>query len=125
MMEDMLNYNIKGTGLEISEELRRYAEKKLSSAEKFLQGDPAAHVDIELEHETMREGDRNRAEFTVSASGGLYRASEWGETMHAAIDLAVAELLTELGRNKKKRLDLVRRGAARAKDFFRGWRSSV
>jgi putative sigma-54 modulation protein len=122
MIEGMLNYNIKGTGLEISDELRSYAEKKLQQAEKFLHGDSTAHADIELEHEAMRNGDRNRAEFTVEASGEVYRAESWGETMHAALDLAIAELLTELGRTKKKRIDIVRRSAARAKDFLRGLR---
>ncbi len=121
----MLNYNIKGTGLEISDELRAYAVKKLSNAEKFIHNDSSAHADIELEHETMRNGDRNRAEFTVTAAGGLHRAESWGETMHAAIDLAIAELLTELSRNKKKRLHVVRRGAQRVKDYLRGWRSTV
>ncbi len=122
MIVSMLNYNIKGTGLEISDELRSYTEKKVSGAEKFLQGDTTAHADIELEHEAMRHGDRNRAEFTVSASGEVYRAESWGETMHSAIDLAIAELLTELSRNKKKRLSVVRRSAARAKDFLKGLR---
>lgn len=118
----MLNYNIKGTGLDITDELRGYVEKKLARAEKFLQGDSAAHVDIELEYQSVRDGDHYRAEFTVAASGAAYRAESWGESMHAAIDLAVAELQTELGRDKKKRLHLVRRGAARAKEFLRGLR---
>jgi|SRR3989344_5711710 len=117
----MLNYNIKGTGLEISDELRGYAEQKLRHAEKFLQNDPSTHITIELEHNSARDGDRYRAEFTVSASGALYRAERWGESMHAAIDLAVGELTNELGRNKKKRLHLVRRSAAKVKDYLRGW----
>lgn len=122
MMVGMLNYNIKGTGLEISDELRRYAEKKLQQTEKFLQGDTAAHADIELEHDALRDGDRNRAEFTLTAAGGLYRAESWGETMHSALDLAIAGLLAELSRDKNKRIDLVRRGAAKAKEFLRGLR---
>ena len=121
----MLNYNIKGTGLDISDELRGYAEKKLQHAEKFLRGDPSARVDIELEHQAARDGGHYRAEFTVSASGAVYRAEHWGESMHEAIDLAAGELLNELGRNKKKRLHLLRRSAAKVKDYLRGWGSSA
>ena len=118
----MLNYNIKGTGIEVSSELRSYAEKKLRHAEKFLQNDPSSRVAIELEHQSMRHGDRNRAEFSVSASGEVYRAERWGESMHSAIDLAVGELISELGRNKKKRLHKLRRGAQMVKDYLRGWK---
>lgn len=121
----MLNYNIKGTGLVISDELRSYAEKGLSKAEKFLQGDTTAHADVELEHQEMREGHRNRAEFTLSVHSQVYRADAWGESMHAAIDLAIDELSAELRRNKKKRIDVVRRGAARAKAFLQGLRSRM
>ncbi len=117
----MLNYNIKGTGVEVSAELRSYAEKKLQHAEKFLQNDPSSRVAIELEHQSMRHGEEYRAEFTVSASGAVYRAERWGESMHAAIDLAAGELVNELGRNKKKRLHKLRRGAQRFKDYLRGW----
>lgn len=121
----MLNYNIKGTGVEITDELRSYVERRLAHADKFLRGDPSAHVTVELEHHVLRDGDRNRAECTVAASGAVYRAESWAETMHAAVDVAVGELVLELGRNKKKRLHTLRRGALKVKEYLRGWRSTV
>src|SRR3989344_1172562 len=121
----MPNYNIKGTGIEVGDELRAYAERRLGSTKKFLQGDSAAHVDVELEHQAMRDGEKYRAEFTVRASGGSYRAESWGESMHAAIDLAIAQLQNELSRDKKKRLHLVRRSAQRVKDYLRGLRNKI
>lgn len=120
----MLNYNIKGTGLDISDELRSYAEKGLQQAEKFVH-DSTAHADIELEYQAMREGERNRAEFTLSVQAQVYRAEAWGATIHAAIDLAIEELSSELRRSKKKRLDVVRRSAAKAKQFLQGLRSRI
>ncbi|HVU80019.1 MAG TPA: ribosome-associated translation inhibitor RaiA [Candidatus Paceibacterota bacterium] len=116
-----MNYNIKSTGVELAADLRDYAEKKLAHAGKLLDADPTAHADIELEHASSREGDKNRAEFTVSASGAVYRAEAWGSTMFAAIDVGVAELVKELSRGKKKRLHLLRRGAGRMKDIVRGF----
>ncbi|TSC69072.1 MAG: hypothetical protein G01um101456_367 [Parcubacteria group bacterium Gr01-1014_56] len=117
-----MNHNIKGTGIAITPELRAYAEKKLSAAEKFLQGDTSAHADIELEFLQMRDGGKYRAEFTLSALGQLYRAEEWGSSMHEAIDLSIVALVKELRRTKGKHLRLVRQGAKQIKDFIRGFR---
>lgn len=120
-----MQYNIKGTELPITDELRSYVEKCLSHADKFLADDPSAHADVELEHAGVRDGDKYRAEFTVSASGELYRADAWGETLHAALDLATGELTKELRRTKSKRIDVLRRSALKVKEYLRGWRRKV
>lgn len=118
-----MNYNIKGTELAITTELRGYVEKCLSQADKFLQSDSSAHTDVELQYSSMRDGGKYRAEFTVSAAGALYRKEEWGTTMHEAIDLASAGLIKELRQHKKKKMHFVRRGAGKVKDIIRGFRS--
>jgi ribosomal subunit interface protein len=117
-----MNYNIKGTEVTITDELRSYVESRLAHADKFIGNDSTAHCDVELAHEAVRDGDKFRAEFTLSSRGEVYRASEWGSALHEAIDLAMAELTQELRRHKEKRLDVVRRGAAKAKDLLRFWR---
>ena len=124
-MGAMLNYNIKGTGLEVTPELRAYVERGLGHAEKFVQGDSTAHVDIELEYQELRHGEHYRAEFTFSIGGEVYRAEKWAGSMHAAIDMGADDLARELRRTKRKRLHFVRRGAARIKDFVRGWRTKI
>ena len=118
----MVNHNIKGTALAVTDELRSYVEKKLGSAEKFLAGDSTAHADVELEYSQLRDGPKYRAEFTLSAKGEVYRAEEWGTTMHEAIDLAAGQVVKELWRKKKRHLALVRRGGAVVKDVIRGFR---
>lgn len=118
----MLNHNIKGTALAVTDELRSYVEKRLGSAEKFLAGDSTAHANVELEYSQLRDGPKYRAEFTLSAKGEVYRAEEWGTTMHEAIDLAANRLVAELRRTKKKHLALVRRGGVVIKDAIRGFR---
>jgi len=118
----MINHNIKGTGLPITDELRTYTEKKLSGAEKFLAGDSTAHTDIELEHSPLRDGGQYRAEFTLSSESQVYRAESWGTTMHEAIDLTASQLVKELRRNKNRHIALVRRGGAIIKDVLRGFR---
>ena len=118
----MLNYNVKGTGLQVSDEIRTYIEKRLPQAEKLLHGDSTAHVDVELEYQTSEDRKKYRAEFTLSCGGEVYRADETGDTLHEAIDLAVEELKQSLGRTKEKQVDTVRRSASKFKDFIRGFR---
>lgn len=120
-----MNYNIKGTGIEVTDELRNYVEKQLSHADKFLSGDPTAHVDVELHHLPEGRSGKYRAEFTVSAGGRVYRVERWGGAMHEAIDVAGAELTTELSRDKKKRQSVLRRTSLKVKEYLRGWRSDI
>lgn len=120
-----MNYNIKGTNLEVTEELRAYVEKRLAHPDKFLSGDTTAHADVELEYATAREGGTYRAEFTIEASGTVYRAAEWAGALHEAVDLAIEEVTKELRRSKRKRLDVFRHTAVRVKEYLRGWRSDV
>lgn len=121
-----MNYNIKGTGIQVTPELRDYVEKRLAAhVDKFLSRDSTAHADVELKFEQVRDGGRYGAEFTVSAGDALYRAQEWGSTMHEAIDLAVSRLTGELARNKKKRLHVLRHSAVKVKEYLRGWRNKI
>ena len=117
-----MNYNIKGTEVTITPELRTYVETKLSLAGKFLAGDSTAHVDVELQFFGGERGKKNRAEFTATAGGQSYRAQEGGESMHEAIDLAAAEFTRVVRRNKKRNMALVRRSAAKVKNIIRGLR---
>jgi len=117
-----MNYNLKGTGVVITDELRTYIEKKLAHADKLLAGDTVAHTDVELEYAPVLDGGRYRAEFTVTASGAMYRTEQWGTTLHEAIDIAVDEAIKDIRRSKKKHLRLVRHGATVAKDVLRGLR---
>ncbi|MDP4020936.1 MAG: ribosome-associated translation inhibitor RaiA [Candidatus Adlerbacteria bacterium] len=118
----MINHNIKGTGLSVTDELRTYVEKGLAGAEKFLAGDSTAHANVELEYSHLRDGGKYRAEFTLSSGANVYRAEEWGSTLHEAIDLASGQLAKEIRRTKKRHLALVRRGGAIIKDVIRGLR---
>ena len=115
-----MQYNIKGTGVQITPELRDYLEKRLRSLDKFANAD--ARVDIELGYQASQE-KMYRAEFMFYEPGlhAPLRAQGRGGALHEAIDLAEAELFRELTRVKKKRLHLLRRSAARVKEYLRGW----
>ena len=118
-----LNYNIKGTGLSVSDEIRGYVEKRLARIEKMLGDDKTAHIDIELQFQTTENRQRYRAELTLSSHSELYRAEAFGDSLHEAIDLAEGELSQELRHSKSRDQRFVRRNAARFKDFIRGFRN--
>jgi len=119
-----MNYNIKGTGLAVTDELRAYVERQLAHADKLTR-DTAAHADVELVFDEMRDGPKFRAEFTVESRGKVYRSSEWAVLLHEAIDLASGQLVGELRKAKSKRLHVLRHTAVRVKEYLRGWRSKV
>ena len=121
----MLNYNIKGTGLEISDQIREYVEKNLAHVEKFLQSEPSTHIDVEVKYLPEGRSGKYYAEFTVSAQGSVYRAEHWGSVLHEALDLAREELMAELRKAKQKRVQGLRRSAHRVKEYLRGWRSKL
>ena len=120
-----MQYNLKGgAGIDMTAELRSYLETRLAHhVDGFLARDTAAHANVEFEHAPLRDGEKYRAELTVSTSGAVYRAEAWGETLHSAIDVAVDGLSRELRRAKRKRVHVLRHGASRIKDFLRGWRT--
>lgn len=120
-----MNYNIKGTEVPVTDELRAYVEKQLAHADKFVNGDTTAHTDVELAHLPEGRSGKYRAEFTVSLGGEIYRAERWGSSMHEAIDLAGGDLGAELSRNKKKKQSVLRRTSLRVKEYLRGWRSDI
>ena len=120
-----MNYNIKGTHLDITDELRTYVEKKLSHADKLVGQDPTAHADVELQYLEEGRSGKYRAEFTVSCGGQVYRADKWGASMHEALDAAGGELIEELSRDKKKKQSVLRRTSVKVKEYLRGWRSDI
>lgn len=120
-----MNYNIKGTEVPVTDELRAYVERQLARADKFVAGDTTAHADVELQYLADGRSGKYRAEFTLSIGGQIYRVERWGSAMHEAIDLAGGDFVHELSREKKKRHSMFRRTAVRVKEYVRGWRDTV
>jgi putative sigma-54 modulation protein len=120
-----MNYNIKGTEVPVTDELRSYVERQLAHADKFVGDDSTAHTDVELQYLADGRSGKFRAEFTLSVGGQVLRAERWGSTMHEAIDLSGGDLVSELSRNKKKRQSVLRRTSLRVKEYLRGWRDTV
>ena len=122
-----MNYNIKGTEVSITPELRSYVEKRLSTLEKFLRSKDDARADVELELNPVFDGPKYRAEIGIHDTGfkKVLRAEVRGSTLHEAIDLTTADLFREMTQTKKKRMQVFRHSAVKVKEFLRGWRDRV
>ena len=115
---------IKVTGaIILSEELRAFVEKKIGKLAIFLENDPAAIAEVEVGTTSagQRTGDVYRAEVHLTFTGGDAYAEAVRENLHAALDQATGEARRELRKKRGKNRDLVRRGAAQVKDFFRNF----
>src|SRR4051812_39775206 len=117
-----MNINIKATGIELTEAIRNYVDKRLEAVTKLLQDDPAAMINVEVGKTTQhhRHGDIFKADIHITGSQrDLFVASEQGD-LYAAIDDVRDEAIRRITSSKAKRLSLVRRGGKRVKDIVRG-----
>jgi ribosomal subunit interface protein len=108
----------------LTDELRSFVEEKVAKLEKLLDSaDTTVLAEVEIGSVSQsRTGDMFRAEINLSFTGGFARAEAVRESLHAAVDEAVDEARREVRRARTKHRDLMRRGAARVKEFFRRFR---
>ncbi len=118
-----MDYNLKGTGLSLSLEMREYLDRKVTHIEKFLHNGTASPLDVELSYDSAAPAAKYHVSLkSILSKRALYARAE-GITLHEAIDLAVEEFTREVVRVKEKRQHIMRHSAARVKDFLRGLRN--
>ena len=81
-----------------SDDLRAYAQKKISKLDKLFRSESTAYVTFIVER------NRNIAEVTVNSGGMFFRVNESTNSMYVSIDNAV-DALTRQVRKYKTRLD--------------------
>ena len=91
--------------VEISPELREYAEKKISKLDKFFRQESEAFVTFSA----MR--GRYLAEVTLNNNGMFYRVNETTSDMFASVDSAVAAIERQIRKNKTRLEKRLRDGA--------------
>ena len=95
-----MKFTITGKKLEVSEELRAYAEKKVGKLEKFFKEEPEASVTFSVEKK-----NRCVAEIMLrGANGTLFRAvcEDPDGDMRGAIDEAVGQIDRKIRKNKTR-----------------------
>ena len=97
-----MRLQVKGRNLEISEQIRTYAEEKLGKLDRLV-SDPT-RVELELAVEKNPSiPDNHVAEATVWTKGPVLRARETSADMKASIDQLVSKLERQVKRYREKR----------------------
>jgi putative sigma-54 modulation protein len=88
-----------GKQFEVTEALRRYAERKLQKFEKQLRRATSAHI--------VQSTERNwhNVHITMTADGAAFRGEGRSDNMYNSIDLAIAKLETQIKHRKGKIID--------------------
>jgi putative sigma-54 modulation protein len=97
-----MNLQVKGRNLEVSDQIRQYAEDKLAKLDRLVR-DPT-RIELELAVEKNPSIANNQvAEATVWTKGPVLRARETSEDMKASIDQLVSKLERQVKRYREKR----------------------
>ena len=91
--------------LQVSEDVRAYAEKKLGKLDRFFKTEADAAVTFSMER------GRFIAEATIRSGGMIYRVSEITGDMYASIDSAAASIERQIRKNKTRLEKKLRDGA--------------
>jgi putative sigma-54 modulation protein len=97
-----MRLQVKGRNLEVSDQIRKYAEDKLGKLDRLVK-DPT-RIELELAVEKNPSISNNQvAEATVWTKGPVLRARETSEDMKASIDQLVDKLERQVKRYRDKR----------------------
>jgi putative sigma-54 modulation protein len=97
-----MRLQVKGRNVEVSEQIRNYAEEKLGKLERLV-ADPT-RVELELTVESNPSiADDHVAEATIWTKGPVLRARESSPDMKASIDQLVDKLERQVKRYRDKR----------------------
>ena len=91
--------------IHVSDEIKEYAERKVSKIDRFFRGDAEAFITFSSER------GRYKAEVTIENNGTFYRVSEVTSDMHASIDSACASIERQIRKNKTRLEKRLREGA--------------
>lgn len=117
-----MNINIKATGIELTEAISQYVEKRIRSVEKYCPKSEAVLASVEVGKSTHhhKSGDFFRAEVHLTGAGlDIYAVSEQDD-LYAAIDLVKDEVVQKLTHTKDKKMTVTRRGAQMVKNMMKG-----
>ncbi len=91
-----MKFTITDKKLDISDELRQYAEKKVGKIDRLFRTESEAFITF------SRERGRYTAEVTLNNNGMFYRVSETTGDMFASIDSACASIERQIRKNKTR-----------------------
>lgn len=91
-----MKFTISAKQMEISDELRKYAEKKVGKIDRLFRNESEAFVTF------SRERGRYTAEVTLKNNGMFYRVSDTTGDIFASVDSACASIERQIRKNKTR-----------------------
>ncbi len=103
-----MNLQIKAKNIELTEEIKEYAQKKMDALEKYLGDFPVINADFEVEKTTNhhQKGELYRAELNLSVPQELLRVEKTGVDIHEAIDSVRDHMEIVINKYREKRKGL-------------------
>jgi putative sigma-54 modulation protein len=102
-----MRLDVHGKGLEVTEALRDYVEKRLSKLERYF-----PHDEVSAQVVLTVQRDRQIVEVTIPLEGRLLRAEEAHPSMYAAVDLVLEKLERQIHKYKTRLVRRPRHAAA-------------
>jgi putative sigma-54 modulation protein len=97
-----MRLQVKGKNVEVSDQIRAYAEEKLAKLERHLNGPTRVEVELAVEKNPSIAAN-NVAEATIWTKGPVLRARESSADMKASIDQLADKLERQVTRYREKR----------------------
>ena len=91
-----MKFTISAKQMEISDELRKYAEKKVGKIDRLFRNKSEAFITF------SRERGRYTAEVTLKNNGMFYRVSDTTSDIFASVDSACASIERQIRKNKTR-----------------------
>jgi len=98
-------FNTKSGKVQITDELREYAERKIGKLDRFFKTESEAFVTFATER------GRYIAEITINNNGMYYRVTDTTNDMFASVDSAVAAIERQIRKNKTRLEKRLRAGS--------------
>jgi ribosomal subunit interface protein len=118
-----MNITLKATGIELTDAITEYSDKKVRTLEKYLKQPTDAYIArVEVGKTTNhhKEGAIFKAEIHLSGNGINIYAVKEAEDLYAAIDLVQGEAARELQSGKGRHIRLMRKGQRAIKEMMKG-----
>jgi putative sigma-54 modulation protein len=104
-----MRLQVKGKNVEVSQQIRAYAEEKLGKLERHLNGPTRVELELAVERNPSIAAN-NVAEATIWTKGPVLRAREASMDMKASIDQLADKLERQVTRYREKRRRHTARG---------------